>query len=66
MKNFKKVAIVLAVIILVIVVLIVFRDHWIGLVDSFLGWIQGLMGVPTDKQWHMTDTVKDTSGGGVF
>ena len=51
MKNFKKVAIVLAVIILVILILVFFRDQWLPIVDSFLTWIQERMGIT--NVWHI-------------
>lgn len=53
MNNLKKIGIVFAVLVVVIVIAVAFREYWLPVLDSFLVWIQGLVGISGNKAFTM-------------
>lgn len=53
MSNVKKAGIVFAILAVVIVIAVVFAGQWLPILDGFLTWIQGLVGISSDKAWHI-------------
>ena len=54
MNNVKKAGIVFAVLAVVIVIAVAFAGQWLTILDGFLTWIQGLVGIGTEKAWHIS------------
>ncbi len=63
MKNLKTIGIVFAVLLVVIIIAVVFKDNWVHLLDAFLSWIQGLLGIDAAKQFHFESNVSGTTNG---
>lgn len=57
MKNLKTIGIVFAVLLVVIIIAVVFKDNWVALLDAFLSWIQGLLGIDPGKQFHFATPI---------
>ena len=57
MKNLKTIGIVFAVLLVVIIFAVVFKDNWVALLDAFLSWIQGLLGIDPGKQFSIGGTI---------
>lgn len=54
MQNLKKIGIVFAVLVVVIVIAVAFRTYWLPVLDSFLVWIQGLIGISANKAFTLS------------
>lgn len=54
MNNVKKAGIVFAVLAVVIVIAVVFSSQWLPILDGFLTWIQGLLGISDSNAFHIT------------
>lgn len=63
MNNLKRIGIVFAVLVVVIIIAVAFSQYWLPALDSFLVWIQGLVGISADKAWHIQQN--GTGNGGL-
>lgn len=53
MQNLKKIGIVFAVLVVVIVIAVAFRTFWLDALDTFLIWIQGLVGISSNSAFTL-------------
>lgn len=63
MKNLKTIGIVFAVLLVVIIIAVVFKDNWVTLLDAFLSWIQDLLQIDSNKQFHFESHVSGNTSG---